>query len=218
MRTSLRTQRMVMRQMSLYLLLGHLLIAGVGSVCVNVLCLKCNTTGQTPPECPVCPDSQNCINVSASNLTNCKKEFKVHVNSSISEPNEGNDITLNCIHDLPNLNLTFEWMKNGEILKGKNTSTLFLKKVLQRHNGQYHCSVNSTCGHYESSPHVVDVKNNNLVLLVICGVGALVVVVIIGVVMKYKLKRDSARYKERMKQRGQDGQTATQPPYAPRES
>ncbi|TKS72419.1 hypothetical protein D9C73_006493 [Collichthys lucidus] len=162
---------MIMRQMSLYLLLGHLLI-----------------------------------------------DFKVHVNSSISAPNEGDDITLNCIHDLPNLELTFEWMKSGEILEGKNTSTLFLKKVLQRDNGQYHCSVNSTCGHYESSPHAVDVKNNNLVLLVICGVGALVMVVIIGVVMKYKLKRDSARYKERMKQRVQDGQTATPAPYAPRES
>lgn len=38
-------------------------------------------------------------------------------------------------------------------------------------------------------PHL----DNNLVLLVICGVGALVVVVIIGVVMKYKLKRDSGK-------------------------
>ncbi|KAG8004075.1 ADP-ribosylation factor-like protein 3 [Nibea albiflora] len=120
-------------------------------------------------------------------------DFKVRVTSSVSEPKEAKDITLNCTHDLPGLKLTFEWKKGGEIMKGQNTSTLFLQKVFQRDNGQYSCSVNSTCGYYESPPHDVTVQNQNLVLLVICGVGALVMVVIIGVVMKYKLKRDSER-------------------------
>ncbi|GAA6235254.1 carcinoembryonic antigen-related cell adhesion molecule 6-like [Lates japonicus] len=177
---------MVMREIFLYLLFGHLFVA---------FCSPLNLT------------------------TVCTNDFKVTINTTGSHVQEGDDITLTCDHNLPNLMLTFGWKKDGkEEQEHKNKSELFLKNVLTPIAGQYVCYVNSTCGYYESPPHSVTVNNNSVVLLVICGVSALVLVVIMGLIMKFKLKRDNAKHRQRMAQRAQNGRNDGPAPITPRES
>ncbi|XP_022607364.1 uncharacterized protein LOC111226469 [Seriola dumerili] len=210
---------MIMREISLYILLGHLIIVGVASNCVSVHCLRCNTAEETADSCQLCLDTK-CINETfyANNSSNCKKAFQVSINSTGSEAEEGDDITLTCVHNVPNLNLTIGWTKDGEeIKKSKNMSNLVLDHVLSS-EGQYICYVNSSCGNYESSPDEVSVKNNNVFTLVICGIAALVLVLIMGLVMKFKLKRDNAKTKARMAQRALDGRAGGPVPFTPRES
>ncbi|KAL6117717.1 uncharacterized protein ACO6RY_15447 [Pungitius sinensis] len=133
---------------------------------------------------------------------NCTAGFQVFVNSTGSKLNEGDEVTLTCVHNLPTLNLTFGWTMNGkEIEKARNDSKLILKKVFERDAGTYVCIVHSVCGEWHSPPHEVTVANQSVVILIICGVSALVMVLIIGLAMKYKLKRDAAKHRERRQQR-----------------
>ncbi|GLD67281.1 ADP-ribosylation factor-like protein 3 [Lates japonicus] len=86
-------QRMVMREIFLYLLFGHLFVA---------FCSPLNLT------------------------TVCTNDFKVTINTTGSHVQEGDDITLTCDHNLPNLMLTFGWKKDGnEEQEHKNKSELF---------------------------------------------------------------------------------------------
>ncbi|XP_035525484.1 uncharacterized protein LOC118333804 [Morone saxatilis] len=208
---------MVMRS----LLLGHLLIAAVGSDCVPAQCMRCDIKQEPLTDsCPRCPTKPaQCINVSADIPSNCTKVFQVCVNSSVSEPEEGDRVTLTCVHNFLNLTLTFGWNKDEkEIPEGQNKSELVLEKVFSHHSGQYSCFVESECGCYEALPHGVTVNSNTVVILVVCGVAALVLVVIMGLAMKFKLKRDNAKHKERMKQRAQIGLSGAPAPFTPRGS
>ncbi|XP_039975161.1 uncharacterized protein LOC120785001 [Xiphias gladius] len=211
---------MVIREIFLYLLLGQLFIAGVISACVPVQCLRCNVTGGTLDPCQPCLNIM-CINdrVYANMSSNCKKAFQVSITSTGSDANEGDDITLTCVHDLPKLNLTLEWKKDEEEIKqNHNESKLALTRVRRSHAGQYICYVNSSCGNYESLPHKVTVNDNSEVILVICGVSAFAVVLIMALAMKIKLRRDNAKHRERMEQRAQGGKIGGPAPFMPRES
>ncbi|XP_041654126.1 B-cell receptor CD22-like [Cheilinus undulatus] len=165
--------------------------------------------------CQLCP--ADCINVSLVS-PGCKKEFQVSINSTGSNVQEGNDITLTCVHNFTNVTLMFGWIKDGKELKGQNKSQLLLQSVLSDKAGQYSCFVNSSCGCCKSLPEDVTVSDNSVVILIICGVSALALVLLMGIIMKYKLKRDSAKHRERMKQRAQDQQRAGPAPFTPRES
>ncbi|XP_040904493.1 uncharacterized protein LOC121188698 [Toxotes jaculatrix] len=190
---------MVTGEISLYFLLGHVFIAGIGSVCVPVQCLKCNITGVT--------------------LKECINDFKVEINSTGSEVNEGDEVTLTCAHNLPNMTLELGWTKDGkEMLENKNKSKLVLEKVFSPDAGCYICYVNSSCGNYESSQKCITVNNNSVIILVVCGVSALALILILGLAMKLKLKRDNAKHRERMEQRAQHGRPAGPAPFMQRES
>ncbi|XP_032383946.1 uncharacterized protein LOC116696846 [Etheostoma spectabile] len=210
---------MVMRWVSLYLLLGHLLIVGAGSTCVPLECLTCNATGNTQADpCEFCTP-EKCINDTSKIPSNCKQDFKVSVNSNGSKLQEGNDITLECVHNLPNLITMFGWKKNlEELYEGKNKSTLSFKQVLSDKAGMYICFVKSLCGDFESPPYNVTIENQSIFLIVVCGISALVLVLIMGMAMKFKLKRDNAKHKERRKQRAEAEQRSGPAPFTLRES
>ncbi|XP_044061370.1 uncharacterized protein LOC122880375 isoform X5 [Siniperca chuatsi] len=177
---------------------------------VPVQCLRCENL-QVIDVCALCPG------MSIYDIPpNCTKDFQVSVNSTKSMVQEGDDIVLTCVHNLPNLNLTFGWKEGKNIKNGQNESTLALKKVLTK--SQYSCFVCSPFGYYESLPHDVSVNSNSVLLLVICGVSALVLVMSMGLAIKFKLKRDNAKHKKRMKQRAQAGQSGGPAPLTPRES
>ncbi|KAK1904084.1 B-cell receptor CD22 [Dissostichus eleginoides] len=125
--------------------------------------------------------------------SNCTKGFQVSINSNDSDLVEGDDLILTCVHNLPDVIHTFGWKMNGDTIQGQNESELHDKKVLSNKAGTYICYVESLCGYYPSLPHVVTVENNSLLLLVVCGVSALVLVLVMGLVMKFKLKRDNGK-------------------------
>ncbi|XP_008275947.1 uncharacterized protein LOC103354383 isoform X2 [Stegastes partitus] len=196
-----------MRELSLHLVLGHLLISHVASTCIPVECLRCNVTGEALADsCGLCP-----------NITDCINDFKVFINGTQSEAQEGDDITLTCLHNISDMNVTYKWNKDGTELKNKKGQKLS-RKVLSKDAGEYICSVQSLCGNYTSSPHDVTVHNNSVILLVICGVAALALVLVLGLAMKFKLEKDKARHRERMQQRAQIGQTGGPTPFTPRDS
>ncbi|XP_031714014.1 uncharacterized protein LOC116389464 [Anarrhichthys ocellatus] len=207
---------MFMRGVFLNILLGHLLRAGAGATCVPVQCLRCNATGESQADpCLLCSNNTEC---SDDIPPNYKKDFQVSVNSTGSNVKEGDDITLTCLHNFPDLNLTFGWKRDGEdIHNGKNKSKLHLKNVFARKRGRYICFVNSLCGCYKSSPHKVTVEDQSVLLLIICCGSALVLVVIMGLAMKFKLKRDGAKHRERREQKAKE-QNSAPATLTPRES
>lgn len=90
----------------------------------------------------------------------CPSDFQVYVNSTGSTKEEGEAITLTCVHNFTNMDVTFGWKKGRKgIHEGRNESELVLKKVLVPDSGQYICFVDSPCGRYESLPHDVTVNS-----------------------------------------------------------
>lgn len=82
------------------------------------------------------------------------------VNSTGSDVEEGDAITLTCVHNLTNVNVEFVWKKDGEeISKGQNESQLVLQKLFSHHSGQYTCTIIGICGIFESLPHGVTVNS-----------------------------------------------------------
>lgn len=79
----------------------------------------------------------------------CLSDFKVSVVSNKSKPEEGDDITLTCSHNLPNVTLKFEWKKNEKEIPGKNMSELILENLEAGPDNFYTCSVGSPCGTYD---------------------------------------------------------------------
>ncbi|XP_010771388.1 uncharacterized protein [Notothenia coriiceps] len=203
---------MVVRGVTLYLLLGYL-IKGATSTCAYKVCLRCNTTATGADPCELCNATQ-CI--SGDIQSNCTTGFQVSINSNGSKLVEGEDLILTCLHNLPDVNHTFGWKMDGVTIQGQNKSELYDEKVLSNKEGTYICYVENLCGYYQSLPHVVTVENNSLLLLVVCGVSALVLVLFMGLVMKFKLKRDNAKHRERMRQKAAAEQRDA--PSTPRES
>ncbi|XP_028445346.1 uncharacterized protein LOC114562880 isoform X2 [Perca flavescens] len=206
-------QRMVMRGVSLYLLLGHLLM-GAGSTCVPVECLRCNTTGKPQADaCAFC-SPEKCIDDTSKILSNCKQDFQVSVNCTGTNLQEGNDITLTCVHNLTVLITMFGWQMNQvDLQEGKNASSLYLKEVHSNNAGLYTCFVKSPCGDYVSPSCNVTVENQSVLILVICGISALGLVLIMGLAMKFKLKRDNAKHKERRRQKAEAEQRSGPAPF-----
>ncbi|XP_043983978.1 CXADR-like membrane protein [Gambusia affinis] len=145
------------------------------------------------------------------NVTECSNAFSAKVNSSAATIKEGDDVTLECSHNIPALNLTYQWFKDNKNIDGNN-KTIILKRVLSSSNGKYKCGVMTSCGNCESDAFDVNVQNDSMVILIVCGVSALALVLVMGVGMKIKLKMDKAQHQERMKQRAeqraQDAQNA----------
>ncbi|XP_054890431.1 allergin-1-like [Poeciliopsis prolifica] len=159
------------------------------------------------------------------NVTECSNDFKANVNSSLSTIKESDDVTLECSHNIPALNLSYEWFWNDKkIVEDKdkydhvNNKTLILKKVLSSRKGDYKCFVTTSCGSCESEPYHLEIENNSIVIIIVCGVAALALILIMGVAMKIKLKNDKVQHKERMKQRAeqraQDAQNAGPIPFS----
>ncbi|XP_041846580.1 uncharacterized protein LOC121643292 [Melanotaenia boesemani] len=173
-----------------YPLLSHLFLVCIGLSCV-------------PSECKTCNISAECCRNHLNNNNQCSNVFNVSINSTKSELSEGDEVNLTCVHNLPSLNLTFAWFKNGEKITDKNEATLNFTKILSADTGEYVCSVNSICGSCKSLPLNVTVPNESIIIMVICGVAALVLVIGMGLAMKFKLNRDNAKHKARMRQREQ---------------
>lgn len=84
-------------------------------------------------------------------------EFQVSISSTESVAEEGDDITLKCAHNVTDLNVAFDWKKDGQETKVAWFSNII--HVFSRYSGQYTCSLKSVCGIYESSPHGVTVNS-----------------------------------------------------------
>ncbi|KAM3612688.1 uncharacterized protein V6R79_012830 [Siganus canaliculatus] len=149
---------------------------------------------------------------------NCTNGFRVSINGTGSEIQEGAEIQLICVQTVTNSSLMFGWKKNKVVQEEYNESVLVIEKAFSRHSGSYICVVKNKCCSLESSPYTISVKTAPFVLLLICGVSALALIVILGLVMKFKLKRDNARHRERRKQRAQTEQVGNPAPFAPRSS
>lgn len=85
--------------------------------------------------------------------------FKAEIKSSKDPIEEGDDITLTCSHNIPNLNLSYAWFLNGVERKDYNNNTVLMEKVLSEKNGKYKCCVKTSCGNCESEVFVIEIKS-----------------------------------------------------------
>ncbi|CAL1613309.1 unnamed protein product [Knipowitschia caucasica] len=158
---------------------------------------------------------------------NCTRDFKVVLNISKNEVEEGESVNMSCCHHLPKEHiLSYTWMMNKTPVHTGNTSFFFIEKTVSDHKGLYTCAVHSLCGNYTSGPQSVTIsskkshapslyhqsytvlcskehnatfllQDNRIIILVICGCSALALVIIMGLSMKIKMHRDKVKNKQR---------------------
>ncbi|XP_071254407.1 uncharacterized protein [Salvelinus alpinus] len=202
----------------LYSLACLLMISSVCSTCVPLECLRCDIIAS--PEVSgnhkadeaicehLCSNTTQCLNT--TDVENCIKDFEVFLNTSYGfEVEEGDDLTMECAHDLPvrvHDLLVFVWLKDGLPLEGENNSTVTLERIGidTPTEGKYTCIIQSPCGNFTSDPEELEFKDLTVVIIVICGVSAVVLVLALGMGIKIMLKKDFAKTKTRMQQNTQN--------------
>ncbi|XP_035600045.1 uncharacterized protein LOC118363371 [Oncorhynchus keta] len=207
----------------LYSLACLLMISSVCSTCVPLMCLKCNLThspGISAAGLPdnaicdtLCSDTTQCFNATVQQY--CSKDFKVLLNTSSGfKVQEGDNLDIECSHNLPvepKSPLVFVWLMDGVHLKGKNSSLLTVKKVGIDTSGKekYACTIQSPCGNFTSEPKEIEVEGMTMLIIVICGVSAVVLILAMGIGMKIMLKMEFAKTKNRRQQNAQNLQRTT---------
>ncbi|KAL7868287.1 hypothetical protein SRHO_G00096710 [Serrasalmus rhombeus] len=172
-------------------LLYHVL---ADSTCMPSECLNCSSS-----------NSGNCLLCSRNNTNlcdvpnKCSQDFSVQVNATSFTVDEGTELTVTCVHNLPqNLSITFEWSSNNQLINGENRSILVMK---MKQTLKLSCSVRSPCGNFSSAPQEVTVNDQTGMVLLICGVSAVVIIILLAVVMKVMIKRNEVQRETRKRER-----------------
>ncbi|KAL6473938.1 hypothetical protein MHYP_G00174990 [Metynnis hypsauchen] len=160
-----------------------------------------------PLECLNCslPNSGKCLQCSRNDTNfcdvheNCSKDFNVQVNATSFTVDEGTQLSVTCVQDLPqNLSITFEWSNNNQLINGENRSILVMKV---KEKLKLSCTVRSPCGNFTSASQDVTVNDQAGIILLICGVSAAVIIILLAVVMKVMIKRNEVQREARKRQR-----------------
>ncbi|XP_036431318.1 uncharacterized protein LOC118811269 [Colossoma macropomum] len=185
-------------------------VVGVGltSFLVSTLLyhVRANSTCM-PSECLNCSSSNagNCLLCSGNSTSfcdvpmTCSKDFKVQLIATSFTVDEGTQLNLTCVQDLPqNLTIAFEWSKNNQLIKGENRSILVMKI---KETITLSCTVRSPCGDFSSAPQGVTVNDQAGIILLICGVSAVVIIILLAVIMKVLIKRNEVQREARKRHR-----------------
>ncbi|KAK2834225.1 hypothetical protein Q7C36_014926 [Tachysurus vachellii] len=142
-------------------------------------------------ECQPCPQDSTKVLCLPGNVT-----VQVKNNST----NTSTYANMTCYTNLsPNMINGFEWLKNQQKIPNVNQSFL-VQNITQKTT--YTCTVLSLCGNFNSTIFEIGSTRNQFhVVLLICGVGAVFIILTFGISMKIMLKRGEVQRQARRQQR-----------------
>ncbi|XP_047675174.1 uncharacterized protein LOC125145648 isoform X1 [Tachysurus fulvidraco] len=150
--------------------------------------LSPNTT--TSLGCQPCPPDPKEVQCLPGNVT-----VQVKNNS----PNTNTYVNMTCYTNLStNMIDGFEWVKNQQ--KIPDNQSFLVQKITQKTN--FTCTVLTPCGNFSSSIFEIGSHGHQvLIVLLICGVGAVFIILTFGISMKIMLKRGEVQRQARRQQR-----------------
>ncbi|KAK9963765.1 hypothetical protein ABG768_006929 [Culter alburnus] len=178
---------------------GTMRVFGETLLIITCLHLLGQGSGQSgtckPDNCFICWNntiSNICSNGVPENCT--MKDLNVTMEPT-SPVDEGLDVTVTCIHDLPNGSIS--WLKNDELQEGENKNTFQIKIILK--NTNITCMVKSDCGDIKSTITITVKAANNTSIILICVGGAAALLMLFAVGMKIVLRRGQESGQEETK-------------------
>ncbi|MCI4381577.1 hypothetical protein PGIGA_G00253560 [Pangasianodon gigas] len=167
-------------------------VAGLTSLLISTLIYHVLSNSFSAADKGFQPCSQNLTQCPPGNVTVQMKNYSVN--------NCGTNVHVTCNTSLPpNLICGFEWWQDQKKIDGQNQSTLvqkITKKVIVS------CTVLSPCGNFTSSSNEINCNETDVAtVLLICGVGAFIVILMFGITMKIMLKRGEVERQARRQQR-----------------
>ncbi|KAK7137526.1 hypothetical protein R3I94_013242 [Phoxinus phoxinus] len=176
----------------------HLLDRGIGEsgTCKPDECLNCLISNA----------SQNSTNDVRENCT--IKDFNVTIKSQTNETtvDEGSDVTLTCVHDLPNVSIiSFRWEKDNE-LQGETSETFQIKSIKTKSSKSclVVCNVDSICGVFNSNITITVNAGSHMVVILVCVGAAAALLMMFAIGMKISLRRGQVQSQARKRQRQQN--------------
>ncbi|XP_048884709.1 uncharacterized protein LOC125750629 [Brienomyrus brachyistius] len=174
-------------------------------VCVNISCLTCDTKpskvfrGQPDDSCSLC--SNVTVEDGAAKIcfheipTSCKKDLLVSQNISTMSLSVGQSTNLSCNYTETPEPTAFRWYKDDTLLPSTNTSQLSLNSVNQSAGGNYCCIYENVCGNYSSECVQITLgsNGNEMLVLIVCILAAVVFLFLFTCGAKWFLKRDIAK-------------------------
>ncbi|XP_061092321.1 uncharacterized protein LOC133124821 isoform X2 [Conger conger] len=159
----------------------------------NITQVNCTADG-----CKLCENAQNItqVNCTAELKLECIRDFQVEVIADSFSVEEGSNVNMTCNHSLPAVHL-FVWFRNGKVLPDKNDSHYLLAQVLKKDEAKFSCGVLSACGFIVSEKKPLEVTDNSVLIIIICGVAAVAIVLFLALLMKIMLKRERRNNKIR---------------------
>ncbi|XDV37768.1 hypothetical protein PO909_007323 [Leuciscus waleckii] len=168
----------------------HLLDQGIGQsdTCKLDKCFNCSVSNT----------SQNCTNGVPENCTIKAFNVTIQINSSLPV-DEGSNVILTCVHDLPNGSI--RWMKDN-VLQEERSGTYEIKHIIR--SAVVHCDVESICGVFNYNVTVEVKAANNMVIILICVGAAAALLMMFAIGMKISLRRGQVQSQARKRQRQQN--------------
>ncbi|XP_058852076.1 sialoadhesin-like [Acipenser ruthenus] len=137
----------------------------------------------------------NCCASNKINITiNCSA-FSVIINATSLAVNDMDNITLICITDHEVQEVL--WFKDAVLFNITQSTNLTITKVLKNSTGSYYCTAIRSCGNSTSNKIDITVTDSSLLIIIICGLGAVAFLILFVIVMKCMIKNSQAKRKPR---------------------
>lgn len=166
--------------------------------CKSVIQNSCLKEG-----CELCENARKDSNETkcTKKLTpDCIKDFLVEVTTGSFTVDEGASLNLTCSYNLSsqtNESVKFAWFRNGKLLKNDLSQILSLRKLFRKDEARFFCGVLSDCGFFFSDRKLVAVKDNSVLIIIVCGVVAVVILLLLALGMKVMVKREMEQNRSR---------------------
>ncbi|XP_066525468.1 uncharacterized protein [Hoplias malabaricus] len=138
----------------------------------------------------------------------CNSSYTVQLNASSFTIEEGNSLNVTCVYNVSqNLVTGFEWTQ-GDKASVKTNSSVFT--VATKKTVKLTCCVVCISGKLCAS-QIITVNDPTVLILVICGVSALVVIILLAIIMKILMKRNEVQREARKRQRQRNMENISSP-------
>ncbi|KAF7702351.1 uncharacterized protein LOC124392017 isoform X2 [Silurus meridionalis] len=128
----------------------------------------------------------------------CPSNITVEVKAMTDVNNCGENVNMICNTNLP-LNLTCGFKWNGE-QNQTDSNNQSINQIISNKKA-FICTVLSPCGNFSSSSYEQKCKDQLTIVLLICGIGAILIILVFGMTMKIILKRGEVQRQARRQQR-----------------
>ncbi|XP_051505433.1 uncharacterized protein LOC127412819 [Myxocyprinus asiaticus] len=138
----------------------------------------------------------------SSNSINCTSVL-VSLNTTSTTVEEGADVTVTCLHNLPKgIMNSFSWHLDKDLTTDIQNETLNIKSISK--TVEVNCTVSNICGNFSVNLKITVNASNAMVIVLICIGAAAGVLLMLAIVMKITLRRGQVQSQARMRKRQQN--------------
>ncbi|MGH0117171.1 UNVERIFIED_CONTAM: hypothetical protein FKN15_029584 [Acipenser sinensis] len=102
--------------------------------------------------------------------------------------NAGHNDSIRSVLHIPERKQEVLWFKDAVLFNRTQSTNLTITKLLKNSTGSYYCTARGSCGNSTSNKIDITVTDSSLLIIIICGLGAVAFLILFIIVMKCMIK------------------------------